>query len=194
MLIKLKSIYKVKTDEFGEVLKNKSRLVTQGFRQEEGIDFEESFAPVARIEAIHIFVANAANKNVTIFQVDVKTDFLNGELKKEVYVSQPKGFVDQDNPSHVYKLNKALYGLKQAPRAWYDMLSSFLISQHFSIGVVDPTLFTLKSRKRLITVHDVDDGADIIRGVRILDAAHQEVLNSEMIYLLAGLQRSKRAL
>ncbi|GJQ98154.1 retrovirus-related pol polyprotein from transposon TNT 1-94 [Tanacetum coccineum] len=107
----------VKTDEFGGVLKNKARLVTQGFKQEKGIDFEESFAPVARIEAIRIFVANAANKNMTIFQMDVKTDFLNGELKEEVYVSQPKGFVDQDNPLHVYKLKKALYGLKQAPRA-----------------------------------------------------------------------------
>ncbi|GJR92667.1 retrovirus-related pol polyprotein from transposon TNT 1-94 [Tanacetum coccineum] len=89
----------------------------KGFRQEKGIDFEESFAPVARIEAIRIFVANAANKNMTIFQMDVKITFLNGELKEEVYVSQPEGFVDQDNPSHVYKLRKALYSLKQAPRA-----------------------------------------------------------------------------
>ncbi|GJR85794.1 retrovirus-related pol polyprotein from transposon TNT 1-94 [Tanacetum coccineum] len=110
--------------------------------QEEGINFEESFAPVARIEAIRIFVAYAAHKNMTIYQMDLKTAFLNGELKEEVYVSQPEGFVDQDNLSHVYKLKKALYGLKQAPRAWYDMLSSFLISQHFSKGVVDPTLFT----------------------------------------------------
>ncbi|GJX80860.1 retrotransposon protein, putative, ty1-copia subclass [Tanacetum coccineum] len=89
----------------------------QGFRQEEGIDFEESFAPVARIEAICIFIANAAHKNMMIYQMDVKTAFLNGELKEEVYVSQPEGFVDQDNPSHVYKLKKALHGLKQAPRA-----------------------------------------------------------------------------
>ncbi|GJU57853.1 retrovirus-related pol polyprotein from transposon TNT 1-94 [Tanacetum coccineum] len=84
----------VKTDEFGGVLKNKARLVAQGFRQEEGIDFEESFAPVSRIEAIRIFVANAAHKNMTIYQMDVKTDFLNGELKEEVYVSQSEGFVD----------------------------------------------------------------------------------------------------
>ncbi|GKB63818.1 retrovirus-related pol polyprotein from transposon TNT 1-94 [Tanacetum coccineum] len=140
-LIKLKWIYKVKTDNFGGVLKNKARLVAQGFRQEEGVDFEESFAPVARIEAIRIFVANAAHKNITIYQMDVKTAFLNGNLKEEVYVSQHEGFVDQDNPSHVYKLKKSLYALKQAPRAWYDMLSSFLISQHFSKGVVDPTLF-----------------------------------------------------
>ncbi|GKD37072.1 retrovirus-related pol polyprotein from transposon TNT 1-94, partial [Tanacetum coccineum] len=84
---------------------------------EEGIDFEESFAPVAKIEVIRIFIANAANKNMKIFQMDVKTAFLNGELKEEVYVSQPEGFVYQDNPTHVYKLKKALYGLKQAPRA-----------------------------------------------------------------------------
>ncbi|GJT57487.1 retrovirus-related pol polyprotein from transposon TNT 1-94 [Tanacetum coccineum] len=141
-LIKLKWIYKVKTDEFGRVLKNKARLVAQGFRKEEGIYFEESFASVARIEAIRIFVANAAHKNMTIYQMDVKTALLNGKLKEEVYVSQPEGFVNQDNPSHVYKLKKALYGLKQAPRAWYDMLSSFLISQHFSKGKVDPILFT----------------------------------------------------
>ncbi|GJS14763.1 retrovirus-related pol polyprotein from transposon TNT 1-94 [Tanacetum coccineum] len=140
----------VKTDEFGGVLKNKARLVAQGFRQEEGIDFEESFAPVARIEAICIFVANAANKNMMIFQMDVKMAFLNRELKEEVYVSQPEGFVDQDNPSHVYKLKKALYSLKQAPRVWYDMLSSFLISQHFSKGAVDPTLFTWKAGNDLL--------------------------------------------
>ncbi|GJZ43281.1 retrovirus-related pol polyprotein from transposon TNT 1-94 [Tanacetum coccineum] len=94
------------------------------------------------LAAIRIFIANAAHKNMTIYQMDVKTAFLNGELKEEVYVSQPKGFVDQDNPSHVYKLKKALYGLKQAPRAWFDMLSSFLTSQQFFKGAVDPTIFT----------------------------------------------------
>ncbi|GJV62750.1 retrovirus-related pol polyprotein from transposon TNT 1-94 [Tanacetum coccineum] len=158
MLIKLKWIYKVKTDEFGRVLKNKARLVAQGFRREEGIDFEESFAPVARIEAICIFVANAANKNMIFFQMDVKTAFLNDELKEEVYVSQPEGFVDQEYPTHVYKLKKALYGLKQAPRAWYDMLSSFLISQNFSKGAVDPTLFIQKAGNDLLLVQIyVDD-------------------------------------
>ncbi|GKF17805.1 retrovirus-related pol polyprotein from transposon TNT 1-94, partial [Tanacetum coccineum] len=116
-LIKLKWIYKVKTYEYGGVLKNKARLVAQGFRQEEGIDFKESFAPVARIKAIHIFVAYVAHRNMLIYQMDVKTAFLNDEIKEEVYVSQPEGFFDQDNPSHVYKLKKALYGLKQAPCA-----------------------------------------------------------------------------
>ncbi|GJZ35414.1 retrovirus-related pol polyprotein from transposon TNT 1-94 [Tanacetum coccineum] len=132
-LIKLKWIYKVKRNEFRWVLKNKARLVAQGFRQEEGIDFEESFSPVARIEAIRIFVANAAHKNMTIYQMD-------------------------DNPSHVYKLKKALYGLKQAPRAWYDMLSSFLISQQFSKGAVDPTLFTRHAGNDILLVQIyVDD-------------------------------------
>nr|GEU55851.1 retrovirus-related Pol polyprotein from transposon TNT 1-94 [Tanacetum cinerariifolium] len=117
--IKLKWIYKVKTEKFNEVLKNKARLVAQGFRQEEDIDFEELFAPVARIEAIRIFIANAANKNMMIFQMDVKTAFINGKLKEEVYVSLAEGFVDQDNQSHVYKIKKALYGLKHAPHAWF---------------------------------------------------------------------------
>ncbi|GKC30207.1 retrovirus-related pol polyprotein from transposon TNT 1-94, partial [Tanacetum coccineum] len=124
--------------------------IRESKRQDEGINFEESFALVARIEAICIFAANTTNKNMTIFQMDVKTAFLNGKLKEEVYVSQPEGFVDQDNPSHVYKLKKALYGLKQAPRTWYDMLSSFLISQHFSKGAVDLTLFIRKAGNDLL--------------------------------------------
>ncbi|GJS63686.1 retrovirus-related pol polyprotein from transposon TNT 1-94 [Tanacetum coccineum] len=95
-----------------------AHLVAKGYRQEEGLDFEESFALVARLEAIRIFLANAASKNMTIYQMDVKTAFLNGELKEDVYVSQPEGFVDPDRPHHVYRLKKDLYGLKQAPWAW----------------------------------------------------------------------------
>ncbi|GJU92652.1 retrovirus-related pol polyprotein from transposon TNT 1-94 [Tanacetum coccineum] len=120
-------------------LQNKARLVAKGYRQEEGINFEESFASVAWIEAIRIFIANAANKNMIIYQMDVKTAFLNDELKEEVYVSQPEGFVDPDHPTHVYRLKKALYGLKQALRAWYNTLSRFLLENKFSKGVVDPT-------------------------------------------------------
>ncbi|GJS64151.1 retrovirus-related pol polyprotein from transposon TNT 1-94 [Tanacetum coccineum] len=158
MIIALKWIYKVKLDEYGDVLKNKARLVAKGYRQEEGIDFEESFAPVARIEAIRIFIANAASKNMTIYQMDVKTAFLNGELKEEVYVSQPEGFIDPDHPTHVYRLKKALYGLKQAPRAWYDTLSRFLLDNKFSKGAVDPTLFTQKTGKHILLVQIyVDD-------------------------------------
>ncbi|GJV23863.1 retrovirus-related pol polyprotein from transposon TNT 1-94 [Tanacetum coccineum] len=141
MVITLKWIYKVKLDDLGGILKNKARLVARGYRQEEGIKFEESFAPVARLEAIRIFLAFAAHMNMVVYQMDVKIAFLNGKLREEVYVSQPDSFVNLDNPNHVYKLKKALYGLKQAPRAWYDMLSSFLISQDFSKGSEDPTLF-----------------------------------------------------
>ncbi|GJZ80137.1 retrovirus-related pol polyprotein from transposon TNT 1-94 [Tanacetum coccineum] len=112
VIIALKWIYKVKIDKYGDVLKNKARLVAKGYRQEEGIDFEESLAPVACIETIRIFIANAASKNMTIYQMDVKTAFLNGELKEEVYVSQPEGFVDPDHSTHVYRLKKALYSLK----------------------------------------------------------------------------------
>nr|GEV26158.1 retrovirus-related Pol polyprotein from transposon TNT 1-94 [Tanacetum cinerariifolium] len=152
MVITLKWIYKVKLDELGGIVKNKARLVARGYRQEEGIDFEESFAPVAKLEAIRIFLTYAAHKNIVVYQIDVKTAFLNGTLREEVYVSQPDGFVDQDNPNHVYKFKKALYGLKQAPRAWYDMLSSFLISQDFSKGSVDPTLFIRRNGNDLILV------------------------------------------
>ncbi|GJR12877.1 retrovirus-related pol polyprotein from transposon TNT 1-94 [Tanacetum coccineum] len=151
-------IYKVKLDEYGDVLKNKARLVAKGYRQEEGIDFEESFALVARIKAIQIFIANTASKNITIYQIDVKTAFLIGKLKEEVYVSQPEGFVDPDHPTHVYRLKKALYGLKQAPRAWYDTLSQFLLDNNFSKGAVDLTLFTWKTGKHILLVQIyVDD-------------------------------------
>nr|GEU80552.1 hypothetical protein [Tanacetum cinerariifolium] len=152
MVIILKWIYKVKLDELGGILKNKARLVARGYRQEEGIDFEESFALVARLEAIRIFFAYAAHKNMVVYQMDVKTAFLNGNLREEVYISQPDGFVDQDNPNHVYKLKKALYGLKQAPRAWYDMLSLFLIFQDFSKGLVDPTFFIRRNDNDLLLV------------------------------------------
>ncbi|GJZ63767.1 retrovirus-related pol polyprotein from transposon TNT 1-94 [Tanacetum coccineum] len=150
MIIKLKWIFKVKKDEFRGVLKNKAWLIAKGCRQEDGIDFEESFAPVARIEAICIFIANASNKNMTIYQIDVKTAFLNGKLREVVYVSQREGFIDLDNPTHVYRPKKALYGLKKALRAWYDISSSFLLSQNFSEGAVDPTLFIRKEGKDIL--------------------------------------------
>nr|GEZ38807.1 hypothetical protein [Tanacetum cinerariifolium] len=139
-----------------ERLENKARLVAHGYGQEEGIDFEESFAPVARLEAIRIFLAYDSHKKMVVYQMDVKTVFLNGNLREEVYVSQPDGFVDQDNPNHVYKLKKALYGLKQALYAWYDMLSLFLISQDFSKGSVDPTLFVRRNRNGLLLKYGLE--------------------------------------
>ncbi|GKB64349.1 retrovirus-related pol polyprotein from transposon TNT 1-94 [Tanacetum coccineum] len=158
MVITLKWIYKVKLDELGGILKNKAILVACGYRQEEGIDFEESFAPMARLEAIRTFLAFAAHMNMIVYQMDVKTTFLNGILREEVYVRELDGFVDPNNPNHVYRLKKALYGLKQALRAWYDLLSSFLLSQGFSKGTVDPTLFISRKGKDILLVQIyVDD-------------------------------------
>nr|GEU77934.1 hypothetical protein [Tanacetum cinerariifolium] len=133
----LKWFFKNKHDEEQTVIRNKSRLVVRGYLQEEGINFEESFASVARTKAITIFLAYAAHKSFTVFQMDVKTAFLHGSLKEDVYVCQPKGFIDVDHPSHVYKLKKALYGLNQAPRAWYDELSTHNLStSHFkNVGI-----------------------------------------------------------
>nr|GFB01028.1 retrovirus-related Pol polyprotein from transposon TNT 1-94 [Tanacetum cinerariifolium] len=131
-VINLKWLWKNKRDEENTVIQNKSRLVAKGYAQKEGVDFEESFAPVARLEAVRLFIAYAAHKSFTIYQMDVKTAFLYGPLKEEVYVNQPDGFVDPYHPDKVYRLKKALYGLKQAPRAWYDELSKFLLSKGFT--------------------------------------------------------------
>nr|GFB59454.1 hypothetical protein [Tanacetum cinerariifolium] len=146
----LKWLFKNKHDEEQTVIRNKSRLVVRWYRQEEGFDFEESFSPVARMEAIRIFLAYAAHKSFYVFQMDVKTAFSHGSLKEDVYVCQPEGFIDVDHPSHVYKLKKALYGLKQAPRAWYDELSSVLLQNHLIKGTIDPTLFIRRFQDILV--------------------------------------------
>nr|GEY33513.1 retrovirus-related Pol polyprotein from transposon TNT 1-94 [Tanacetum cinerariifolium] len=130
-VIKTKWIFKNKKDKSSLVIQNKARLVAVGYSQQEGIDYDETFASVARIEAICLFLACAAHKDFTVFQMDVKTVFLNGILKEEVYVSQPPGFVSKQYQNHVYALDNALYGLKQQPRAWYDVLSQFLIESGF---------------------------------------------------------------
>ncbi|GJU41637.1 retrovirus-related pol polyprotein from transposon TNT 1-94 [Tanacetum coccineum] len=161
-VIKLKWLWKNKKDEDQTVIRNKARLIATGYAQEEGIDFKESFAPVARLEAVRIFVAYAAHKSFPIYQMDVKMTFLNGPLKEEVYVAQPDGFVDPDHPDKVYRLRKALYGLKQAPRAWYDELSNFLISKGFTKGTIDPTLFTIRYGEDILLVQIYVD--DIIFG------------------------------
>nr|GEY59579.1 retrovirus-related Pol polyprotein from transposon TNT 1-94 [Tanacetum cinerariifolium] len=136
--------------------------IAQDMVKGEGIDFEESFAPVARLEAVIIFVAYAAHKNFVIYQMDVKTAFLSGPLKEEVFVCQSNDFVDPDFPNHVYRLKKALDGLKQDPRAWYDKLFSFLIEHHFTKGIVDPTLFTRRHGDDILLIQIYVD--DIIFG------------------------------
>jgi hypothetical protein len=131
-----------KQDEHGVVTRNKARLVAKGYSQVEGLDFGETYAPVARLESIRILLAYATYHGFKLYQMDVKSAFLNGPIKEEVYVEQPPGFEDSEYPNHVYKLSKALYGLKQAPRAWYECLRDFLIANGFKVGKADPTLFT----------------------------------------------------
>nr|GFB01900.1 copia protein [Tanacetum cinerariifolium] len=141
-----------------EVVESSSHNIAKGYAQEEGIDFEESFALVSRLEAVWIFIAYAAHMSFPIYHMDVKTAFLNGPLKEEVYVAQPDGFVNPDHPEKVYRLRKALYGLKQAPRAWYDELLKFLTSKGFTKGTIDPILFTIRYKEDILLVQIyVDD-------------------------------------
>ncbi|KAL4384369.1 hypothetical protein GQ457_15G012400 [Hibiscus cannabinus] len=134
-----KWVFRNKLDESGNIVRNKARLVAQGYTQEEGIDFDKTYAPVARMEAIRMLLAFACHHEFKLFQMDVKSAFLNGFINEEVYVEQPPGFEDPKFSNHVFKLSKALYGLKQAPRAWYERLSTFLVEKGFSKGKVDTT-------------------------------------------------------
>jgi hypothetical protein len=137
-----KWVFRNKQDEHGVVTRNIARLVAKGYSQVEGLDFGEIYAPVARLESICILLAYATYHGFNLYQMDVKSAFLNGPIKEEVYVEQPPGFEDSEYPNHVYKLSKALYGLKQAPRAWHECLRDFLIANGFKVGKADPTLFT----------------------------------------------------
>jgi hypothetical protein len=131
-----------KQDEHGVVTRNKARLVAKGYSQVEGLDFDETYAPVARLESIRILLAYATYHGFKLYQMDVKSAFLNGPIKEEVYVEQPPSFEHSEYPTHVYKLSKALYGLKQAPRAWYKCIRDFLLTNGFKVEKADPTLFT----------------------------------------------------
>jgi hypothetical protein len=144
-----KWIFSNKQDEHGVVTRNKARLVAKGYSQLEGLDFDETYAPVARLESIRILLAYATYHGFKLYQMDVKSAFLNGPIKEQVYVEQAPGFEDSEYPNHVYKLSKALYGLKQAPRAWYECLRDFLITNGFKVSKADPTLFT-KTCKRFV--------------------------------------------
>ncbi|GJZ79223.1 putative ribonuclease H-like domain-containing protein [Tanacetum coccineum] len=160
--IRTKWVYKNKKDERGVVVRNKARLVAQGHRQEEGIDYDEVFALVAKIEAIRIFLAFDSYMGFIVYQMDVKSTFLYGKIDEEVYVSQPPGFIDPKYPKKVYKVVKALYGLHQAPRAWYATLSTFLLKNGYRRGTIDKTLFIKKDKHDIILVQVYVD--DIIFG------------------------------
>ncbi|KAI3493174.1 hypothetical protein L1887_42164 [Cichorium endivia] len=161
-IVGLKWVYRNKLDTEGNVVRNKARLVVKGYCQQEGIDYEETFAPVARLESVRIFLAYAAHKNFDVFQMDVKCAFLNGDLEETVFVEQPPGFESKIHPNHSYVLDKAVYGLKQAPRAWYETLTKFLKESNFKQGSVDPTLFRKKVGNHLMIVQIYVD--DIIFG------------------------------
>ncbi|GJW14303.1 putative ribonuclease H-like domain-containing protein [Tanacetum coccineum] len=192
-------IYALTHDEENTVIRNKTHLVVRGYCQEKGIYFEESFASVAKMEAIRIFLAYAAHKSFTVLQMDVKTAFLHGSLKVDVYVFQPEGFIDADHPIHVYKLKKALYGLKQAPRAWYDELSKFLQHNHFNKGTIDPTLFIrcfnddilvvqygMETCDPICTPMEIKDKLDLDKNGTLVDVMKYQSMIGALMYLTSS--------
>jgi hypothetical protein len=190
-----KWVWKNKEGEKGDVVKNKSRLVAQGFSQKEGINYEETFAPVAHLDAIRILLAFSVAKGFKLHQMDVKSAFLNGVLEEEVYVRQPPGFESEKDPHRVYKLRKVLYGLKQAPRAWYGRLRGFLFERGFEMGKVDQTLFLLRQGRDILIVQVyVDDivfgGSSNFLVVRFADDMSREFEMSMMgeLQFFLGLQ------
>ncbi|KAK2428718.1 putative mitochondrial protein [Trifolium repens] len=194
-VIGTKWVYEKKSDENGTVTRNKARLVAQGYTQIEGLDFDETFAPVARLESIRLLLGVACILKFKLYQMDVKSAFLNGYLHEEVYVEQPKGFVDPEHPNYIYKLKKALYGLKQAPRAWYERLTQFLEEQGHRKGGSDKTLFVKEDRGKFIIAQIYVD--DIVFGgmsntmvqhfVKQMQSEFEMSLVGELTYFL-GLQ------
>ena len=198
-IIGTKWVFQNKLDGDGIVTRTKARLVAKGYSEEEGIDYDETYAPVARLEAIRMFLAFAAHSNFKVYQMDVKSAFLNGELEEEVYVEQPPGFEDLEFSNFVYFLFKALYGLKQAPRTWYDTLSEFLLENGFTRGVIDKTLFFKLHKNDMILVQVYVD--DIIFGstndqlcsrfAKLMQRKYEMSMMGESTYFL-GLQVSQR--
>ncbi|GJZ66621.1 retrovirus-related pol polyprotein from transposon TNT 1-94 [Tanacetum coccineum] len=185
-IIGTKWVFRNKLDENGVVSRNKARLVAQGYNQQEGIDYDETSAPIARLESIRILLAYACALDFKLFQIDVKSAFLNGFMNEEVYMAQPPGFIDFEKPDHVYKLKKALYGLKQAPKAWYDRLKAFLIKHEYKMGMVDNTLFTKKKSSNLIIVQIYVD--DIIFGSTCQDMCDEfaKIMHDEFEMSMMG--------
>ena len=184
-VIGTKWIFKNKSDEFGTIVRNKARLVAQGYTQIEGVDFDETFAPVARLESIRLLLAISCIMKIKLHQMDVKSAFLNGFLNEEAYVEQPKGFEDPHFPNHVFKLKKALYGLKQAPRAWYERLTQFLVSHGYQRGGSDKTLFIKRVNQDIIVaqiyVDDIVFGSSSNSEVQVFVQQMQEEFEMSMV-------------
>jgi hypothetical protein len=185
-VIGTKWVLKNKQGEDDEVMRNKTRLVAQGYSQVEGQDFGETFAPVARLEEIRILLAFAASKGFKLYQIDVKSDFRNGVIQEDVFVRQPRGFKNPKYPNIVYKLSKALYGLKQAPRAWYARLKTFLLDHGYVMGSVGKTMFTLKHGNDFLLVQIYMD--DIIFGgsSHSLVSSFQAIMENEFQISMMG--------
>ncbi|GJX41846.1 retrovirus-related pol polyprotein from transposon TNT 1-94 [Tanacetum coccineum] len=185
-IIGTKWVFRNKLDENGIISQNKARLVAQGYNQQEGIDYDETYASVARLESIRILLAYACALDFKLFQMDVKSAFLNGFINEDVYVAQSLGFIDFKKPNHVYKLKKALYDFKQAPKAWYDRLKAFLIKHEYKMGMVDKTLFTKKKSLNLIIVQIYVD--DIIFGSTCQDMCDEfaKIMHDEFEMSMMG--------
>nr|GEX61566.1 retrovirus-related Pol polyprotein from transposon TNT 1-94 [Tanacetum cinerariifolium] len=147
-----KWVFRNKLNENDVVFRNKARLVSQGYNQQEGINYGETYAPVAILESVRILLAYACALDFKLFQIDVKSAFLNGFINEEVYVAQPPRFIDFEKPNHAYRLKKALYDLKQVLKAWYDRLKAFLVKHDYNMGMIDKTLFIKKKGSNLIVV------------------------------------------
>nr|GEW56909.1 retrovirus-related Pol polyprotein from transposon TNT 1-94 [Tanacetum cinerariifolium] len=173
-------------EENGIVSRNKARCVSQGYNQQEGIDYDENYALIARLESIRILLAYFCALDFKLFQMDVKSVFLNGFINEEVYVAQPSGFIDFEKPNYVYKLKKALYGLKHSPKAWYDRLKDFLTKHEYKIGMVDNTLFTKKKSSNLIIAQIYGD--DIIFGSTCQDMCDEfsKIMHDEFEMSMIG--------
>ena len=151
-------MFRNKLDEDGNITNNKARLVAKGYKQEEGIDYDETYALIARLEAIRLLLAYASIMKFKLYQMDVKSVFLNSFIKEDVYVEQPPGFEDYKFPNYIYKLKKALYSLKQAPRSWYERLSTFLLKNDFERGKINSTMFIKNVGEHILLVQVyVDD-------------------------------------
>jgi hypothetical protein len=179
-----KWVFKNKINEKGQVVRNKARLVCKGYAQVEGQDFDETFAPVARLEAIRMFLAYSCHKNFKVYQMDVKSTFLNGDIEEEVYMEQPEGFSLIDNPNYVCKLKKALYGLKQAPRALYYRLDKFLQDKGFKKGIVDNNLYIKSEGDNLLVLLVYVD--DIIFGCTNESYVHANSMQTEFEMSMIG--------
>ncbi|GJY00913.1 retrovirus-related pol polyprotein from transposon TNT 1-94 [Tanacetum coccineum] len=185
-IIGTKWVLRNKLDENDVVSQNKDRLVAQGYNQQEGIVYVETYSLVARLESIRLLLAYACALDFNLFQMDEKSAFLNGLINEEVYMTQPLGFTDFEKPDNVYKLKKALYGLKQAPKAWYDRLKAFLIKHEYKMRMVDNTLFTQKKSSNLIIVQIYVN--DIIFGLTCQDMCDEfaKIMHDEFEMSMMG--------